>query len=213
MKSKLFVVIATLFALTACKDDNSNFGDITTSKDTVTFAADQLTNQQVTVSFDGFWYFKVSESWVTVTRNEDELTISVSKNNSFSERTATLTVMAVVEGGPSKDITIIQNGLPESEQPKLELSTTEVVFSPVDPQPVVVEVYTAGGVEWAAYASADDLMFFNMTANEDNTAVIFTPYGNNESGMQYRKEVTFFNKNSKVQVPVVKLTVSQGLAN
>lgn len=215
MKSKLFMAIAALFALVSCKQDPAgNLGEISLSSETLTFSANQLTAQQVSVSFDGSWYFKSEASWVTVQRNGSDISVRVEKNSVRESRTATITVLSVVENGPSKDITVVQEAMvPEyDEDPVLSISPTEIVFPAVNPTPVEVRVTTAGGVKWANILETDiQRNFFTMTVSEeDENVVIFTPtIMDNTSSMANIAVFNFFNTNSKVQVPSVKLTIRQ----
>ena len=214
MKSKILLAIFGLLAVVSCnKDEGANFGEMLLSTESLTFAAEQVTAQTVTVSFDGAWMFDISDDadWVSASRdgngNGNNLSVKVAKNKLKEDRTATITVRSIQSNGPSKVITVTQTAL-DVEEPLLALDVDEIVFSAYDPDPVLVNIKTAGGVKWACSVIFNGDVFFSFDKQGED-ALLFSPAGNNTYGSMVHTVVTFFNTNDRVLVPSIQIPVRQ----
>ena len=214
MKSKFFAAIFAFAALVACSSNNSEepqVGELSLSTQSLSFAADQLAAQTISVSFDGNWFIKTNnEDWLTVNRESNSsISVKVSKNTESEPRSATFSVRSVLDNGPSKEVTVTQEGFTYGEEPVLAMDPTYIVFKAKNPDPVTVHITAKGGVKWAFRISSDDALFFYYRVIDDNT-VQFIPYGDSDNAMYtYEVNGTLINTNDRVFAPAVPFTLVQ----
>ncbi|MDR1723934.1 MAG: BACON domain-containing protein, partial [Tannerella sp.] len=92
---KFYPMIAAMISLlvfNACKEDPT----LSVSQNSLSFTAEETSAKTVGVETNqDYWVASSSESWVTAQQNGNQLSVSVSKNESFqSDRNATITVSA-----------------------------------------------------------------------------------------------------------------------
>ena len=218
MKAKFFVAFFALTALVACNSNDNGqpqVGELSLSSQSLNFSADQLTPQTISVSFDGNWFIKTNnEDWLTVSRESNSaISVKVAKNTVAEPRSATFSVCSVLENGPVKEVSVSQEAYSYSdEEPLLEMDCTDIVFAPVDPEPVTVHITAKGGVKWALRIDADDnsQLFFSLEQLDENT-IRFVPWGDMIPGNKFQAYISgiVYNVNPRVSVPQVHFSVRQ----
>lgn len=111
-------------------------------KSNITFGPTANT-QVVNITSNTAWTATSNANWCVVTANASSISLSVSTNNTTSQRTATVTVKA---GGLTKTVTVKQDA------PTLSLSQTEMAFAPENGQ---ASFNVISNAEWTATSNAD----------------------------------------------------------
>ncbi len=99
------IALACAFVIsqTACTDDPLPAGDITASPDSLIFPAEGST-QDIDITSESYWSYKVSEPWIIITRSDNTLSVTVGKTKEAREGTITVSN----NDGKTKEIIVDQ---------------------------------------------------------------------------------------------------------
>ena len=152
---------------------------LTVDKNELVFSGEPDAPQEVTVTAGGglTWTCSVepiAREWVTAEVSGDKISVTVSNNPTYNERTAKITVKSDVDGVDNQIITVKQS--PSSVDPYIKLSTTEVNCKYIEKEPIVItvdmfgtsyttafEVVDGEGVGWIQIGNNQDMTELSLT--------------------------------------------------
>ncbi len=152
---------------------------LTVDKNELVFSGEPDAPQEVTVTAGGglTWTCSVepiAREWVTAEVSGDKISVTVSNNPTYNERTAKITVKSDVDGVDNQIITVKQS--PSSVDPYIKLSTTEVNCEYIEKEPIVItvdmfgtsyttafEVIDGNGVGWIGIGNNQDMTELSLT--------------------------------------------------
>ena len=125
----------------------------------------------LTISTNRDWSASVDQSWVTLSATSgkpgaDIIDVSCAANTSFEMRSAIVTVTA---GEISKPLVITQRAAEKPEDPKVELSTSSMLFADEGGSSTVI---VTSNQQWAASAESDWITLTPQEGVQGATAVV-----------------------------------------
>ena len=206
MKLKM-AFIASLLMLAACSkggQDPEPQKTLNVNPRSISFTSDDATPRQLTVTADNIeWTYSVSESWVSVSRNENILTVSVSENTSADDRNAIISVSATESGIAAIEVKVKQEGVAAQTDPVLSVSVTSLTFQSVNAETQEVAVTVGGGVEWDAEADNE----WVKVSKSGNTLLVSVD--DNDISKSRNSAISIVNTNKAVTVMPVRISVNQ----
>lgn len=152
---------------------------LTVDKNELVFSGEPDAPQEVTVTAGGglTWTCSVepiAREWVTAEVSGEKISVTVSDNPTYNERTAKITVKSDVEGVDNQIITVKQS--PSSIEPYIELSTTEVNCKYIEKEPIVINIDMFGTSYTTAFEVVDDdgVGWIQLGTNQDMTELTLT---------------------------------------
>lgn len=140
----------------------------------LTFVAASAPSQTITVTAqETEWEHKLSENsgWVTVNRDGDKLTVSVTDNEAEEERNASITITATASGLSPVTVAITQAG--KQEEPvllSLSITPEKLTFAGENAPEQEVTVSVTGDITWKAYAPGKE-DWIHITTSEGKFSV------------------------------------------
>ena len=170
---KLFAIASCLLVLAGCKkEEEQKSVKFSVTPTTVSFAANDTATRQVNVTAENTdWDFTAPESWATVTRNGNVLSVSVAENTAESARETKITVTPSASGVNAIEVAVKQQGAdnPNNADPSLAVSTNSLHFAATDAAAQTVTVTAKGGVEWRVRSDAE---WIQCEKTDDTTVTI-----------------------------------------
>lgn len=183
MKKLIYLIFTSVALLTACDTtiEGLELNElITTSRDQITIANN---GGEATIAVDAYCDWEVSKKndadWVEVSKKSgkkglSQLKITVSKNNSPSERSTTLTLSNKKYGATCK-IQVKQN---KGNSAYISTDTSELMFA-ANYETKVVEIRS--NIEWATSCNAGWITLSPTTGKSGTTTMYITVSPNNQS--------------------------------
>ena len=176
---RILVFTAIIMGVAACQEDGSLPGDtLSINPGTLTFAADQTgVTKSVSVTASGDWTFSWEEDWITVTKSNNTLSVSINTVNTgdisrnaavkitsgLLEKTLTVTQLGQDEVPVPGELTINPTTLPEFAA---NGSTPAVTITVTTPLPT--SQWTATGENWITVNYTGDYTF-TVAVTENGT--------------------------------------------
>ena len=208
MSRKLFAIASCLLLLAGCKKDGGEEQSVkfSVTPTTVSFSSNDTATRQVTVTAENTeWDFTAPDSWVTVTRNGNVLTVSVAENTAETARESKITVTPSASGVNAVEVTVKQQGFDKSgEAPSIEVNPSSLQFAATDAAAQTVTVTTKGGAVWAVRSNAN---WVKAEKSGDNTISISVVDA--DTSVARQATVAVYNDNQEQDPIVVNINVYQ----